>query len=355
MGPRRGRDRQDLRLGRDRRAGPAYRGHRAPRHLPPTRAPELRRSGCGPRCCATPEPVTPRRWSRSAVRVPGRAAELVDPDASSDQDQPANRFPLFDGVLAVLDGLAAEFPVVLLLDDLHWADTASLHLLRFLVPGLATRPVLVVCGWRDHEVPAGSDRDELAAEIAAARRVLAAGRSRHGRRRSPDRGHRRTARRSRRGGQGHRTDGRQPALRLRDGPPGGGPGAAVSEMAPDTAQGAIRRRVARLPQPAQRVLTVAAVLGQDASLGTIRALAGLDEDGLRRRPGRSARERPRQRGCGPPGAVARARPGRGVRRHTGRAAPRAAPGCRRGRSVWRRPRSPATCSGRCPSPTSTAW
>ena len=98
-----------------------------------------------------------------------RAAELVDPDPSGDSDpQPANRFPLFDGVLAVLDGLTTESPVVLLLDDLHWADTGSLHLVRFLLPSLATRPVLVVCGWRDHEVPTGSDRDLLAAEIAAA-------------------------------------------------------------------------------------------------------------------------------------------------------------------------------------------
>ena len=41
----------------------------------------------------------------------------------------------------------------------------------------------------------------------------------------------------------------------------------VRRWCPDTAQGAIRRRVARLPQPAQHVLTVAAVLGQEAALG----------------------------------------------------------------------------------------
>ena len=97
-----------------------------------------------------------------------RAAELVDPYGAEPDPSAVNRFPLFDGVQAVLDGLAAEFPVVLLLDDLHWADPGSLHLLRFLLPGLTTRPVLVACGWRDHEAPAGSDRGLLAAEIAAA-------------------------------------------------------------------------------------------------------------------------------------------------------------------------------------------
>ena len=55
-------------------------------------------------------------------------------------------------------------------------------------------------------------------------------------------------------------------------------GAAVPRWSRKTAQGAIRRRVARLPQPAQHVLTVAAVLGQESSLDPVRTLAGLDPD-----------------------------------------------------------------------------
>ena len=208
-----------------------------------------------------------------------RAAELVDPDASGDSDpQPANRFPLFDGVLAVLDGLTAEFPVVLLLDDLHWADTGSLHLLRFLLPSLATRPVLVVCGWRDHEVPAGSDRDLLAAEIAAAGEswplaglgpddVAALIAATGGQHVGPDEA----------AAVAGRTSG-NPLFVSEMARLAAARGAAVSEMVPETAQGAIRRRVARLPQPAQHVLTVAAVLGQEASLDPVRTLAGLDPD-----------------------------------------------------------------------------
>ena len=208
-----------------------------------------------------------------------RAAELVDPDASGDSDpQPANRFPLFDGVLAVLDGLTAEFPVVLLLDDLHWADAGSLHLLRFLLPSLATRPVLVVCGWRDHEVPAGSDRDLLAAEIAAAGEswplaglgpddVAALIAATGGQHVGPDEA----------AAVAGRTSG-NPLFVSEMARLAAARGAAVSEMVPETAQGAIRRRVARLPQPAQHVLTVAAVLGQEASLDPVRTLAGLDPD-----------------------------------------------------------------------------
>ncbi len=207
-----------------------------------------------------------------------RAVDLVepaDPVSPAEQDQPANRFPLFDGVLAVLDGLAAEFPVVVVLDDLHWADPGSLHLLRFLLPGLASRPVLVVCGWRDHEVTAGSDRDVLAAEIAAAGEswplaglaaddvaalVAATGGQRIGAEEAAS--------------VAARTGG-NPLFVSEMARLAAARGAAVSEMVPDTAQGTIRRRVARLPQPAQQALTVAAVLGPEAALDRVRTLADL--------------------------------------------------------------------------------
>ena len=246
---------------------------------PPTRRPARRRSGSGPRSCARPATGDPQALVALGGPRARRAAELVDPDASGDSDpQPANRFPLFDGVLAVLDGLTAEFPVVLLLDDLHWADTGSLHLLRFLLPSLATRPVLVVCGWRDHEVLAGSDRDLLAAEIAAAGEswplaglgpddVAALIAATGGQHVGPDEA----------AAVAGRTSG-NPLFVSEMARLAAARGAAVSEMVPETAQGAIRRRVARLPQPAQHVLTVAAVLGQEAALDPVRTLAGLDPD-----------------------------------------------------------------------------
>ncbi len=209
-----------------------------------------------------------------------RAADLVDPEATPEHDPTANRFPLFDGVLAVLDGLAAEFPVVLLLDDLHWADAGSLRLLRFLLPGLTTRPVLVVCGWRDHEVPPGSDRDLLATEIAAAgeswplaglepedvAELIAATGGQHVEAAEAE-------------AVATRTSG-NPLFVSEMARLAAARGAAVSEMVPDTAQGAIRRRVARLPQPAHEVLTVAAVLGQETGLEPVRRLAALDPAGF---------------------------------------------------------------------------
>src|SRR6185295_14698125 len=50
------------------------------------------------------------------------------------------------------------------LEDLHWADAASLRLLRFLAPELARRRIAVLATMRDHEGPAALD--ELRAEAA---------------------------------------------------------------------------------------------------------------------------------------------------------------------------------------------
>jgi tetratricopeptide (TPR) repeat protein len=205
-----------------------------------------------------------------------QAAGLVaDAHPAVDDEPRANRFPLFDGVQAVLDGLAAEFPVVVLLDDLHWADEGSLHLLRFLTSGLADRPLLVVGAWRDHEVAPGSDRATLAGEIAAAGEswplaglgaddVVALVAATGGRRIDADEA---TTVASRTGG--------NPLFVSEMARLAAARGAAVSAMVPDTAQGTIRRRVARLPQPAQRALTVAAVLGPGAGLEAMGGLAGL--------------------------------------------------------------------------------
>jgi tetratricopeptide (TPR) repeat protein len=63
-------------------------------------------------------------------------------EASADSDQA--RFALFDAVAIFLRRVAADAPVVVLLDDLHTADLSSLLLLAFLARAIADAPVLVV-------------------------------------------------------------------------------------------------------------------------------------------------------------------------------------------------------------------
>jgi DNA-binding winged helix-turn-helix (wHTH) protein len=64
-------------------------------------------------------------------------------------DSAAARFRLFDAVTSLLSRLSSAQPLLLLLDDLHWADEASLHLLRFLAREVRTLPLLVLATCRD--------------------------------------------------------------------------------------------------------------------------------------------------------------------------------------------------------------
>ena len=64
----------------------------------------------------------------------------------------ANQADLFAQTRDYLAGLATRGPLVLVLEDLHWADIASLDLLRFIARGLAHKPLLLVATYRDEDV-----------------------------------------------------------------------------------------------------------------------------------------------------------------------------------------------------------
>jgi len=63
-------------------------------------------------------------------------------------DAALERTRLFDAVSRLVERIAAERPVALLVDDLHWADTSSLELLHYLARGLAAQRVLLVGTYR---------------------------------------------------------------------------------------------------------------------------------------------------------------------------------------------------------------
>lgn len=88
----------------------------------------------------------------------GHLAEIVPeiaahcpglPVVAPTTDAAQARFRLFDALAGVLARIAAERGLVVILDDLHWADTASLRLLEFLAPELGTRRMLVLGTYRD--------------------------------------------------------------------------------------------------------------------------------------------------------------------------------------------------------------
>jgi len=92
-------------------------------------------------------------------------ADLLPPAAAAPEQA---RFRLFEAVRDLLSAASRIQPLVLILDDLHWADTPSLLLLQFLARELAALPLLVLGAYRDGEVARGQP---LAQTLAALARV----------------------------------------------------------------------------------------------------------------------------------------------------------------------------------------
>jgi DNA-binding SARP family transcriptional activator len=80
-------------------------------------------------------------------RLPGVPDPIpLDPDQE--------RFRLFDSVAAYLAAASAADPLVLVFDDLHWADRSSLQLLEYLADEIREQRILLIGLYRD----AGLDR-----------------------------------------------------------------------------------------------------------------------------------------------------------------------------------------------------
>ncbi|PRY48967.1 transcriptional regulator [Geodermatophilus tzadiensis] len=210
------------------------------------------------------------------------AAPVVDPEAS--------RFRLCQAATATLLRLARGRRLLVVLDDLQWADVASLRLLGHLATTLADAPVVVLVTYRDRTLDGGEPLADTLADLARTApvdrleltglavpdvaRVMA---SHLGT--DPDDGLVRLVR--------DRTGGNPffvlEVLRLlgSGGRPERTAGEAASLVAQEVPAGVrdvLRRRLGRLPDQIRTVLLVAAVVGQQFDLDVVRAVTGLDDD-----------------------------------------------------------------------------
>src|SRR5262249_19326829 len=78
------------------------------------------------------------------------------------------RFRVFDSLTTFLKNAAARQPLMVVLDDLHWADPASLLLLQFLAREVAETRLVVIGTYRDEEVQRGRPLSQTLAELARA-------------------------------------------------------------------------------------------------------------------------------------------------------------------------------------------
>jgi DNA-binding CsgD family transcriptional regulator/tetratricopeptide (TPR) repeat protein len=84
---------------------------------------------------------------------------------------PASPARLFELLLGVLERLGERAPVVLIIEDAHWADVATEHLLGFLVRNLRSERVLLVVTWRTDEPGLRDSLQRLLAELVCDERV----------------------------------------------------------------------------------------------------------------------------------------------------------------------------------------
>jgi ATP/maltotriose-dependent transcriptional regulator MalT len=81
------------------------------------------------------------------------------------------RARLFEAVRAAFVAASAEQPLLVVLDDLHWADRATRDLFGFLARVLRTGRVLLIGTYRDDELHRGHPLRPLVAELARVREV----------------------------------------------------------------------------------------------------------------------------------------------------------------------------------------
>ncbi len=101
-----------------------------------------------------------------AALVPEIGARLRTSPPSPTLTPEQARFRLFDGIASFLGAVARTKPVVLVLDDLHWADKPSLLLLQFLARQMREARLLVLGAYRDVEVRRQHPLAEVLGELA---------------------------------------------------------------------------------------------------------------------------------------------------------------------------------------------
>lgn len=90
---------------------------------------------------------------------------------SSGDDDGGSAFRAWQRIVDTVLAAATDGPLVVVLDDLHWADTSTLRVLRLLAESpVQGVPLLVVTTWREHPVPAGPLAD--VAEALARRHAV---------------------------------------------------------------------------------------------------------------------------------------------------------------------------------------
>jgi DNA-binding CsgD family transcriptional regulator/tetratricopeptide (TPR) repeat protein len=209
-------------------------------------------------------------WPELARLAPGLGRPQADPDGHGAQSR------LFELLLGLLGRLTEQQPILLVVEDLHWADRSTRELLAFLVRNLRRERLVLVATYRDDEpgqqrlraylaeLDRGPverlelprlDRAQTTAQLAG---ILGA---------APDTDLADSVF-ARSQGNPFFTEELLAVVR------------AGSDELPATPRDLLRGRVDALAEPARRVLAVVAVAGRQVPHRLLAAVAGLDDEAL---------------------------------------------------------------------------
>ncbi|GAA1549587.1 helix-turn-helix transcriptional regulator [Kribbella lupini] len=116
-----------------------------------------------------------REWGpdRLAAALPSGGTALAGwlPELSLPEG-PEGHVRLFGEVLGLLTRVAQERPLVLVVEDLHWADASSRELFVYLVRNLGASAVLLIATVRTGELPSGHPTRQLLSELGRRAEVV---------------------------------------------------------------------------------------------------------------------------------------------------------------------------------------
>ncbi len=196
------------------------------------------------------------------------------------------RFVLFDAVASVLAEIADAHPLILVLDDLHWADAPTLQLLRHVARSTEHTPLLLVGTYRETEVDQAHPLAQALAELRRARALVSLKIEGLG---EEDVGQLISAR-SRREAPGafarailERTEGNPFFVEevLRDVDVEGDWGTGLGRMViPESIKDLLLRRMRRLDENCRRLLALAAVTGREFVLEVLERVSQMSPEGV---------------------------------------------------------------------------
>jgi DNA-binding SARP family transcriptional activator len=222
-----------------------------------------------------------------------RLPHLPPPQRS---DPETERYLLFGAVVGLLGAASAMAPVLLVLDDLHWADRPTVQMLRYLIAAPEPLRTLIVASYRDSDLSAGHPMTDLLATLRREPRVERVSLKgledtelvdlmEHLSGRELD-----TSAMAFAQGLRRETDGNPFFVTeiLRDLTESGAlptdeGGWVLSDQSssirlPDSVREVVGQRVARLGDTAVKVLSAAAVIGHDFDLGVLAAAVDLEDE-----------------------------------------------------------------------------